>query len=138
MVERDVALSKIGLIDRAIDRIREVESRSDLKDLDAEELVILNLQRAAQASIDLAAHVIASEGWRLPESLGENFTILEERGVIPSELAAELRRMTGVRNVAVHTYESLDVAVVDHIVENHLDDMRTLCRYVIDRFGAEW
>lgn len=134
MVERDVVVAKIALIDRAITRIRNVRGRKELEPIDAEELVILNLQRAAQAAIDLAAHVVSSEDWRLPDSLGENFEILAEQGVIPAELSESLRRMTGFRNVAVHTYEQIDPRIVEEIVNEHLDELRDLCRAVIDTF----
>lgn len=59
MVERDVVVAKIALIDRAMTRIRNVRGRKELEPIDAEELIILNLQRATQAAIDLAAHVVS-------------------------------------------------------------------------------
>jgi uncharacterized protein YutE (UPF0331/DUF86 family) len=138
VVERDVALAKIALIDQTLRRIAEIGERTELSRIDAEELTVLNLQRGTQAAIDLAAHVIASEGWGLPDTLGENFTILAQRGVIAPDLAENLRRMTGFRNVAVHNYEQVNQSIVDDIVRNHLGDLRLLCRKITEAFGADW
>lgn len=40
------------------------------------------VQVAAQTCIELANHVIDSEGWRAPRDVGDSFTILHEHGVI--------------------------------------------------------
>jgi hypothetical protein len=71
MVERDVVLAKVGTIDRCLSRIAAVRSLTPpLSSIDAEDITVLNLTRAAQAAIDLAAHVIATEGYGLPEHGG--------------------------------------------------------------------
>lgn len=138
MVERDVVVAKLGLISHAISRIEDVQRRRQtLNPVDAEEIIMLNLQRATQSAIDLAAHVVSSEGWRLPDSLGENFSILAENGVIEEELAAELRRMAGFRNVAVHTYETVDPSVVSRIVGEHLNDLSRLGRDIVAHFDLD-
>jgi uncharacterized protein YutE (UPF0331/DUF86 family) len=66
MVDRDVVLAKVAAIDRCLARIREVQSRTGVALLpaDIEDIVMLNLQRATQAAIDLATHVASTEGAR--------------------------------------------------------------------------
>jgi hypothetical protein len=49
-----------------------------------EDIVVLNVTRAVQAAADLAAHVVAAEGYGLPDSLAAAFTLLEGQGVIGS------------------------------------------------------
>jgi len=44
------------------------------------------VQSAAQACIDIANHLIASEGWRVPENFADSFTVLEEHTVVEHEL----------------------------------------------------
>jgi uncharacterized protein YutE (UPF0331/DUF86 family) len=44
------------------------------------------VQVGAQTCIDLANHIIASEGWRAPRDFGDSFTILAERSVIDDAL----------------------------------------------------
>jgi len=135
VVERDVVLGKVATIDRCLRRLEEVrEPGRGLDPQDVEDLLELNLQRAVQAGIDLAAHVVSTEGYGMPGTLAETFTLLERQEVIPPELADRLRRMSGFRNVAIHEYATIDPAIVKAIVEEHVDDLRTLSRIVVDRF----
>ena len=75
MVDRDVVFAKINAIQRCLKRIKDVTNLDPetLENLDIQEIVILNLQRAIQSSIDLAAHIVADEGLGLPQELRENF-----------------------------------------------------------------
>lgn len=137
MVERDVILAKLATIDRCLARVLEVRGprQAALLAQDVEDIVVLNLQRAAQAAIDLAAHVVASEGYGLPADLGDTFKLLESHGVIAAALAARLRRMVGFRNIAVHQYETLDPRIIDAIVTRHLDDLRDFGAAILTRFA---
>ena len=82
----DVALGKLATIERCLQRIRTVTGgdADRVDDIDVEEIVVLNLQRAIQASIDLAAHLISGKGWGLPDSLKEGV----RRSLTPSIRAA--------------------------------------------------
>jgi uncharacterized protein YutE (UPF0331/DUF86 family) len=137
VVDRDVVLAKVAAIDGCLERIAQArgERRAVLLPDEVDDIVILNLQRAVQAAIDLAAHVVASEGYGLPDSLAGVFTLLEGQGVIDAELAQRMRRMVGFRNVAIHEYQALDPALVEAIVTLRLDDLRELSAHVIDRYG---
>jgi uncharacterized protein YutE (UPF0331/DUF86 family) len=121
----DVLLAKLASIDRCLQRIRTV-TRGDpaaVRHIDTQEIVLLNLQRSIQAVIDLAAHVISTNEWGLPDSLKQHLTILEQNGVLGPELARKLRNMVGFRNIAVHEYQVLDPAVLEQIVAKHLVDL---------------
>src|SRR5262249_25154937 len=96
---------------------------ASVRDLDVQEIVILNLQRAVQSSIDLAAHFIASKDWGIPDSLKQHFAILEQHNVIDSDLSTRLRAMIGFRNVAIHEYQSIDIAILENIVARRLSDL---------------
>lgn len=137
MVDRDVVLAKVATIDRCLGRIADVRARrSQLAPADVEDIAVVNLQRAAQAAIDLAAHVVTTERLGLPDSLTAPFTLLEKAGVVDGELAARMRRMVGFRNIAVHAYEALDPAIVESIVTKHLDDLRGFTAAIVARFVA--
>lgn len=138
MVERDVVLAKVGSIDRCLRRIAEARDPDrGLRSQDAEDIQELNLQRAVQAAIDLATHVVATEGYGIPGTLAETFTLLERQEILGRDLAERLRRMTGFRNIAVHEYTSIDPEVVQAILDHHLDDLRELSRIVLSRFGID-
>ena len=137
MVDPDVALAKIATIDRCLQRIADVrgQRRAALLPIDVEDIVLLNLQRAVQAAIDLAAHVVASEGYGLPVSLADAFSLLEGQGVLDALLAERLRRMVGFRNILVHNYRALDPAIVETIIARHLDDLQAFSAGLVERYG---
>ncbi|MEI8358695.1 MAG: DUF86 domain-containing protein [Deltaproteobacteria bacterium] len=121
----DVVLVKLATIDRCLERIRSV-TRGDpeaVNDLDVEEIVVLNLQRAIQATIDLAAHVIAGRNWGLPDSLRAHFRILVDHRVIDPALGSRLEAMVGFRNIAVYEYDRIDRTILRSILSEHLVDL---------------
>jgi uncharacterized protein YutE (UPF0331/DUF86 family) len=137
VVDRDVVAARVATIDRCLQRIAEVrgERRAALLPVDVEDIVLLNVRRAVQAAIDLATHVVGTEGYGLPDSVAASFTLLEGQGIIDASLAERLRRMVGFRNIAVHNYQALDPAIVEAIVTRHLDELREFCARIIQRFG---
>ena len=137
MIDRDLLLAKVETLDRCLARIAAVrgEANSGLRAIDVQDITVLNLQRAVQAMIDVAAHVVASEGLGTPDSLGASFTLLERAGFLDGELAERMRRMTGFRNVAVHEYRKLDPAVLEAIVRERLGDLRAFAGRILERAG---
>lgn len=88
------------------------------------------VQASAQACIDLANHVIASEGWRVPRDHADAFTILEERGVLDAGLADGLRALARLRNLLVHAYGEIDDSLVHRSLREGLGDLDELARRV--------
>jgi len=128
----DVALGKLAAIERCLERIRTVTggNADRVDDLDVEEIVVLNLQRAIQATIDLSAHLISGRGWGLPDSLKAHFQILADEGVLAPDLAAHLCAMVGFRNIAVHDYERLDRDILKGILRERLGDLAAFAHAV--------
>jgi uncharacterized protein YutE (UPF0331/DUF86 family) len=137
VVDRDVVLAKVATIDRCLGRIAQTrgERRAVLLPVEVEELVILNLQRAVQAAIDLATHAVTTEAYGLPDSVASSFSILERHGVLDAELARRLRGMVGFRNVAIHDYQAIDPAIVESILSRHLDDLRAFAARIVERYA---
>lgn len=137
MVERDVVIAKAATIERCLARVAEVRSRPSgaLLPIDVEDIVVLNVTRAAQAAADLAAHVVAAEGYGLPDSLAAGFTLLEKQGIIDPAIAGKLRAAMGFRNVAVHSYETVDPRVVEAIATHHVDDLRRFAAAMVERYA---
>jgi uncharacterized protein YutE (UPF0331/DUF86 family) len=139
MVDRDVVFGKVAIIKRCLQRIKDV-TRLDPKSLDAidaQEIFILNLQRAAQAAIDLAAHLVASEGLGVPQDLRDSFRLLQEARVIAPALVEKMQKMVGFRNIAVHEYETLDLAVLKAILVNNLRDLEEYYTALTKHYGLE-
>lgn len=84
MVDSDIILAKIGIVKRCLARIKETTGLrpESLEDITKQDVFVLNLQRSVQAAIDLAAHVVASEGYGIPQDLKDNFVLLHNAGVL--------------------------------------------------------
>lgn len=134
MVDRDVVLAKADVIDHSIRRIRDLRKGDRLEPLDVEEITLLNLQRAVQATLDIASHIVASEGLGLPDSLASAFSLLERNGIIDSPMSGRLRRMVGFRNILIHNYQTVDLEIVEDIAENRLEDLTSFVQVVLKRF----
>ena len=136
MVDRDIVLAKIASIRRHLERIQEAThgKPESLDTLDVQDIFVLNLQRAVQAAIDLAAHIMADEKLGLPDSLKENFVFLEKTQIIQSSLCKRLQAMVGFRNIAVHDYERLDVNILKALLQEHLVDLEEFSRTVAQRY----
>lgn len=123
----DVVLNKSTIIERCLARIEE-EYRGNEKDLEInltrQDSIILNLQRACEASIDLAMHMVRVRRLGIPQQSRDAFELLREAGVVDDTLAHRMKGMVGFRNVAVHNYTALDLEIVRMILEQHLDDFR--------------
>lgn len=134
MVDRDLVLAKVETLERCLARIEATRERAGLDALDRQDIIVLNLQRAVQAMLDLAAHVVAREGLGIPEELAASFELLKRAGILGDDLAERMRRMTGFRNVAVHEYRKIDPRIVDSIVRERLGDLRAFARVILERF----
>lgn len=134
MVDQDVLVAKIASIHRCLARIRSTTASGPraLEDLDRQDIFVLNLQRAIQAAVDLAIHIVSDQDWGLPSTLKEAFTILAAHDVVSRDLARHLEAMVGFRNLAVHDYQSLDPAVLQRISTERLGDLEAFCAAALE------
>lgn len=138
----DVILNKAGVVERCLQRIEEEyeDDPANLHDnITRQDAIILNLQRACQAAIDLAMHLVREHKLGVPQESREAFALLDEAGHLDSELSGRLQRMVGFRNVAVHDYQDLNLDIVQAIVERHLSDFTRFTEHVLktDGFRSE-
>jgi uncharacterized protein YutE (UPF0331/DUF86 family) len=127
----DVVLNKCATVERAVGRAREeYDGRSDnlTANQTKQDAIILNLQRACEATIDLAMYLVARERLGVPQSSREAFDLLARTGLIEAALATSLKRMVGFRNVAVHDYQRLALDIVQAIVERDADVLLAFAR----------
>jgi len=130
----DVILNKAAIIERCVARVRQEhggDPRNLAENLTRQDSIILNLQRACEAAIDLAMHLVRERRLGLPQESREAFDMLLEAGLIDAPLAGRLKRMVGFRNVAVHDYRKLDLQIVESIVSERLDDFLDFTRALL-------
>ena len=63
---------------------------------------------ALQEAIDISYHVVADEGWGVPDSHRAAFDLLAAHRVLPAELAGQLGAAAAMRNRIAHGYASVD------------------------------
>lgn len=123
----DVILNKAAIIERCLNRVDE-EYRGHEAQLESnqtrQDAIVLNLQRAYEAAIDLAMHGVRTRRLGIPQDSRDAFGLLHDNGVISAELARKMKAMVGFRNIAVHQYQDLDLGVVRAILERRLGDFR--------------
>ena len=130
MVDAAVLARKVAAIRDAVGRIREVlpeTPQAFLADRTAREVVTFNLFLALQDTIALATHWLADEGVAVPDTYGDIFSTLAERGVIDAALGDRLRAAAGLRNLVAHQYGVLDFTRVHAVARVELDDLLTFC-----------
>jgi uncharacterized protein YutE (UPF0331/DUF86 family) len=125
----DVLLNKAGIIERCLRRIAEdyAGDPGRLANFTYQDAIVLNLERACQAAIDLAMHIVARGHLGIPQSSTQAFDLLAGAQKISPELAAKMRRMVGFRNVAVHQYQELKLHILRQIVETGRQDFVEFC-----------
>jgi uncharacterized protein YutE (UPF0331/DUF86 family) len=123
----DVVINKLATIERCLSRIKEVYQQAGddfLSDYTCQDSIILNLQRACEASIDLANYITKLKNLGIPQSSRNSFELLQKAGLLPLEISDNLKKIVGLRNIAVHDYQELNLEIVKYVVENHLVDFQ--------------
>ncbi|MBT2655404.1 DUF86 domain-containing protein [Bacillus sp. ISL-18] len=132
-MKNDIILNKVSIIERCIKRIHEEydNNPSNLQNYTKQDSIILNLQRACEASIDLAMHIVAEKKFGLPQNSRDAFSLIEEHGIIPPSLSKKMRAMIGFRNIAVHDYQEINLTILQKILEVHLVDFMQFTKTII-------
>lgn len=130
-MDRVVVDQKLESLRRCVARV--MAKRPDsvaalVADVDAQDVIVLNLSRAVQICVDVAMHYLASADSAVPQTMGQAFELLAIEGVIDTALAERLRRAVGFRNLAVHSYDTIDWALVFAISGDQLDDFRAFAK----------
>ncbi|OGT51912.1 MAG: hypothetical protein A3F17_01740 [Gammaproteobacteria bacterium RIFCSPHIGHO2_12_FULL_41_15] len=132
---KDVLVNKITLIQRSLKRIHE-EYDGHENELESNETkqdaILLNLQRACESSIDIAAYLIKENALGIPETSRNAFQLLINNKLIPPELGESLKKMVGFRNIAIHNYETVNLSIVKSILDNKLSDFEQFCQLILE------
>jgi uncharacterized protein YutE (UPF0331/DUF86 family) len=130
----DVLLNKAATIERCLQRIAE-EHQGSAHELESnqtrQDAIILNLQRACEAAIDAAMHVVRLKRLGLPQESREAFRLLEDARMLSSELSQQMQAMVGFRNIAMHEYQKLNLDIVRAILTERLDDFQAFAKLMV-------
>lgn len=111
---KDVLYNKMEIIERCLMRINEVyEGNPDnLKDYTKQDSIVLNIQRAVEATIDIAMYIVSIRKLGIPKNSRDAFEVLAHNKIIDSDTFEKLKNMIGFRNIAVHNYQKLNLDIL--------------------------
>jgi uncharacterized protein YutE (UPF0331/DUF86 family) len=138
-VDREVINGKLESLRRCCSRIQEKcppSAEQLAQDIDAQDILTLNLTRAVQLCVDLASHLVAGSGAVPPTTMGQAFDLLADAGSISLDLAQRMKRAVGFRNIAVHNYGVINWHIVHAIAVSYLDDFKEFAKAVA-RYGRD-
>lgn len=134
MAVDDVLINKAAVIERCIKRIHEeYDGNKDSwrENFTVQDSIVLNLQRACEASIDAANYVVKTKKPGVPQTSRDTFDLLSSAGIIPEDQALRMKNMVGFRNLAVHEYQSLNWSIIENIILHNLDDFSVFVRAIL-------
>jgi len=130
----DVILNKAEMIENCIGRIQEEfagASPNLRQNQTKQDSIILNLERACQAAIDMAMRVVRLRRLGLPKESREAFDLLQGASIIDDALCKRMHGLVGFRNTAIHNYKKLDLDIVEAVITHRLQDFRDLIKICV-------
>jgi uncharacterized protein YutE (UPF0331/DUF86 family) len=132
----NVLVNKAATIERCLKRVQE-EYQGKGATFDSnftqQDAVILNLQRLCEAAIDMATRVVRVKHLGVPQTRRDVFQLLEQAGVIPEDLSRSMQAMVGFRNIAVHDYTTMNLAIIRNILDTRLGDFTRLSELLLSQ-----
>jgi uncharacterized protein YutE (UPF0331/DUF86 family) len=133
-MDESVILTKIDSLRRCIERIRlKTPQSADLlrEDFDLQDIISVNLERAVQTTVDIAAHILAEANTPPPATMAESFKRLATDGLLPEQLTEHLVKAVGFRNISVHAYHQINWDIVFSIITERLDDFSGFASHIL-------
>lgn len=134
----DVLVNKAAIIEKCLVRINEEYIGFEtefLENFTKQDSVILNIQRAIQAAVDMATHIVRVKKLGVPQNSAETFSLLEDEQIIDKAISLRLQKMIGFRNIAVHDYQKLDLDIVISVIENNLQELEDFKTTVLKKLA---
>jgi uncharacterized protein YutE (UPF0331/DUF86 family) len=134
-----VIKTKLESLRRCLERIesKKPETLDDLlQDIDVQDIIALNLERSVQLCVDIANHILSTLDDSPAMSMAESFERLSEKKIISKDLAGNLRRAVGFRNLSVHAYDKIDWNLVWTNFESDLNDLVNFVEIIESKHGS--
>ena len=126
-MNQDVILNKKLIIERSIKQAKSYYAEKSNIDFEDDYLIqdaiAINIQRACEAVIDIANHIVKNKKLGLPTSSRESFELLYQANIIDEENLNDLKSMIGFRNILIHNDQKLEIDILENIIKNHLDSL---------------
>jgi uncharacterized protein YutE (UPF0331/DUF86 family) len=125
--DKEKMVRLVSELRKGLTRLRELAGLSRgafLKDPDKIGSAKYHFIVAIESSIDMCNHLIARNGYRVPEDYGDMFRVMAEVGAFDVKFAEELVKMAKFRNRLVHLYWQVDDQQLYRIIQERLGDFK--------------
>ena len=122
-IDSEVVLVRLRLLAKyrnTLEEFRSVSLDEYLSDFRQQLIVERLLQLMAEASTDINKYLLVQLHNISPATSINSFLEAGQRGIITSELAAELAQAAGMRNILVHQYKEIDSRIVFTAIQKAL------------------
>jgi uncharacterized protein YutE (UPF0331/DUF86 family) len=124
ILDIDVYLEKLG--DKLPETLEEF-----LDDLDAQLICQRIFEIITQTMLDICYHIIVKQKLKIPENYGDCIRSLSSLDILSSEEAERYRLIIGMRNIIVHQYGGIDLALLYHGLGSIAEDFRAFAGKVV-------
>lgn len=126
-MDKQLIEGKLESLRRCINRVETKRPKTfeEFEDnLDLQDIVSVNLERAVQLCVDIGSHISSNTDSKPPTTMAETFEILADENIIEKSTAQSMKKAVGFRNIAVHNYLSINWEIVFNICHYKLDDFK--------------
>lgn len=134
-MNKQVIENKLESLRRCIERVatKTPSSAAELaNNLDTQDVIVLNLSRAVQLTVDVGSHMVSESKLPAPTSMRKVFDSLQGMQAISEAVSVRMKNAVGFRNVAVHCYDDLNIDIVFAICTQRLDDFKQFAEEVYE------
>lgn len=130
---QDVLVNKISTIERCVKRIHQEYNYNskNLIDLTKQDSIVMNIQRAYEATIDLSVHMISERKLGIPKLRMDTFNLLYEDGIIDAKLATSLLRIGEFLSTALKKDTVEEIDILESILTDDIDAFLKFTRLLI-------
>ena len=107
-------------------------SRDDVvADRNYQSMIRYALQTAIQCVINIANHLLTGGDLEQPADSRSAILGLGRHGILPQDFAQELAGMSGLRNVIVHRYMTVDDELIYQFLQRCVTDFETFSQHTV-------
>ncbi len=128
-------LAQLQTLDEALTawkRYQQISVERLERETDTQYMVCHAMLLSIQASVDIATGIAVKKTPRRPDTYRETFQVLGKFRIIPEDLAKEMSRLAGFRNILVHEYTVIDIHRVYSVLQDDLNSMNAFRNFVKD------
>lgn len=116
---------------RKLDTLARYSEKDLLNDFTKVESTKHLLQVSIQSCIDIAHHIVADEGFRVPNNAYDTLTVLRDEGILSDVIMPKMRQMISFRNRVVYLYWDIDEKMLYQILQERLNDFEAYIAQIL-------